>query len=186
MLLQLADYNRRAAMFKRLNNKKGATLTELIVGMLVLSIILLAVTSVFLPLYNAHVYANDMAEINALLNSLSAVIISDIERATGGITLTGGTLTIPVRADEDIIYDTNYPPGDSERQFLQRRIRRGASPGTWAPVFDPGFYRRMDVTIGNSAAVLPGDGLFSFVLVISDRTGEVERREYTARPIAWQ
>jgi Tfp pilus assembly protein PilW len=157
-------------MLKRLNNKTGATLTELIVGMLVLSIVLLAVTSVFLPMYNAHTYANDMAEINALLNSLSSVILSDIESANGiEFDEDEGTLTILV-SGTDVLYDTDADP-DTARRILRRND---------VPVFDAGFYRRMSVAIENGEQ---NGGVFSFELVVSDRLGEVERREYTARPV---
>jgi prepilin-type N-terminal cleavage/methylation domain-containing protein len=151
-------------MLKRLNNKKGVTLTELIVAMLVMSIIMLSVTSVFMPMYNAYVHANDMAEINNLHNALSSVIMNDIENAWD-IGWVGGTRTLSiatrVNAAPNVIYTIDNG----------RLMRNGSE------VFDERFYRRNAVNIGYRR-----DGDIAYVML----TVNGYNREYAARPVGLQ
>jgi type II secretory pathway pseudopilin PulG len=160
-------------MLKRLKNTKGASLTELIVGMLVLSIIMLAVITVFLPVYNAFVHANNLAEVNNLLNALSSVIMSDIESARAAPEQDPGTgiLTIPIRSG---VAPVEY---DAPTGLLTRH---------GAEVFDTGFYKRKTVAIDlqDDGAI---SGIVEVTLTIFDRDGfEMATRTYAARPMGLQ
>jgi prepilin-type N-terminal cleavage/methylation domain-containing protein len=155
-------------MLKPLKNNKGVTLTELVVGMLVLAIIMLAVTSVFLPIYNAYVHANNMAEVNNLMNALSSVIMSDVESAgPGGIT-PGNPFTVKTR--ENITYSL------TDGGFLLRQ--QGANPPR--EVFNRGFYRRNSI---DAMTLGPPDANRMVTLTLG--VGGVTRT-YTARPIGLQ
>lgn len=69
-------------MIKLLKNKNGMTMIELIVGMLVFSIIAISASTILVPTLRAYAKANDLAEINTLLDNLSAEVLDDISRAT--------------------------------------------------------------------------------------------------------
>jgi prepilin-type N-terminal cleavage/methylation domain-containing protein len=160
-------------MLKALNNKKGVTLTELVVAMLVMSIIMLSVTTVFLPVYNAYTYANNLAEVNNLLDSLSSVILSDLENASGDVRWDGTALTIPTRhGGAGVTYTVND-------ELLERN-------GT--PVYARGFYKAKTVELDAEADVnniiTPGpNGAITVTIIIRDRTGVMAIRDYAARPV---
>ena len=154
-------------MIRRLRNKKGMTLTELIVAMLVMSIIMLAVTTVFLPIYNAYVNANELAEINSLLNSLSSYVMSDLENAREVPDFDDNTLVIDTRIT--VTYATN---GDN---ILTRNA---------VPILDAGFYKRKGARIAGFTEL---DGVFTIELALVDRNNvEIIRRSYSAKPIGLQ
>ncbi|MCL2002829.1 MAG: prepilin-type N-terminal cleavage/methylation domain-containing protein [Oscillospiraceae bacterium] len=155
-------------MLKRLNNQKGVTLTELIVAMLVMSIIMLAVTAVFLPMYNAYINANSMAEVNNLLNALSSVIMNDIEDAEDiDWDDDDGTLTITrVGAPREI----HYTIGTGAAAGLL--LRNGT------PVFAGEYYKGKTVQIGYAEEAA---GISAVTLTILGVT-----RTYAARPVGMQ
>jgi hypothetical protein len=155
-------------------------MTELIVAMLVLAIIMLAVTTVFLPIFNIFVHTNNMAEVNTLMNSLSAVIMSDVENANGAIrdAESGVGILIP-RINGHI----EYTGGGL-------LLRNGT------PVFAEGFYRRKEVEIfpivDDEGEVIIINGVVTITLVIwqtdraGDRQGMMATREFAARPVGMQ
>jgi prepilin-type N-terminal cleavage/methylation domain-containing protein len=162
-------------MLRVLKNRKGATLTELIVAMLVLSIIMIAVTTVFLPTYNAYVHANNFAEINLLLDTLSAYIISDVESAREVVSLD----PLEIRTNMFIRYGTN-------NHQLTRRVGDLTNP--FVPVLDGGYYRRKGVEINSEE----NGGIVTVTLTIFEvnrdgtRGGDMATRAYVARPIGLQ
>jgi type II secretory pathway pseudopilin PulG len=165
-------------MFKALNNKKGATLTELVVAMLVMSIIMLSVTTVFLPIYNAYAYANNLAEVNNLLDSLSSVILSDLENASGDVTWNGTALTIPVRGGASVTYTIRTISAELPGGLLQRN---------GADVYAAGFYRRktvgLDAETDVNDVVTDINGAITVTITIYDRDGVMASRDYAARPV---
>lgn len=92
-------------MMKLLKNKHGMTMIELIVGMLVFSIIAISVSTILVPTLRAYAKANDLAEINTLLDNLSAEILDDISRADK-VTLSGGSTNLRIETNVNtVIYD---------------------------------------------------------------------------------
>ena len=66
------------ALVKAVKNKKGLTLMELIVGILMFSIISVAISMLLAPILSSYARANDFAEYNALLDNIANQIIDDI------------------------------------------------------------------------------------------------------------
>ncbi|MCL2820897.1 MAG: prepilin-type N-terminal cleavage/methylation domain-containing protein [Oscillospiraceae bacterium] len=62
--------------------EKGITLIELLVAMVVMIVIMTAAVSIFAPMYQAYQRANNLAEVNTLLDNISALIMDDVARAT--------------------------------------------------------------------------------------------------------
>ena len=67
---------------KILKNKKGLTLIELIVGIVMFTIIALTVATSLTPTLFAFMSANDFAEYNALLDNIANQIVGDMMQAT--------------------------------------------------------------------------------------------------------
>lgn len=124
-------------MIKLLKNKKGITMIEMVVGMLVFSIIAISVTTILVPVLNAYSKANDLAEINTLLGNLSAEILDDLARSTSATVSDSGTkLTITTNANT-IVYDIDAATGETDG-FL---CRNGIA------VLHEGFYKNKTVSV---------------------------------------
>jgi len=67
---------------RRVLNIKGVTLIELIISMIVMAVIMIAATTVFMPILQAYQRANNLAEVNTLLDNISSLIMSDVASAT--------------------------------------------------------------------------------------------------------
>jgi prepilin-type N-terminal cleavage/methylation domain-containing protein len=157
-------------MLKRLNNRKGVTLTELIAAMLVLSIIMLAVSMVFVPLFNAYVRANNFAEINTILDNISAVILSDLANAA----------EVPVFEEDEGMLTIEARPRVQYSMDGDIIVRDVGGRGS-QPIFHEGFYRNNSVRIDDYS-----DDTLTLVLgeLRRDGTfGEIVRRSYAVRPL---
>ncbi|MCL2084960.1 MAG: prepilin-type N-terminal cleavage/methylation domain-containing protein [Oscillospiraceae bacterium] len=78
-------------------NKKGMTLMELVVAMLVFSVVSGAAAFVIAPIITVYHRANDLAECNTLLDSLSLELLGDIADAKSGAVI----------APDEITFNTN-------------------------------------------------------------------------------
>ena len=133
-------------MLKIFKSKKGLTLMELIVGMLMFSIIGVAVSLTLAPTLMAYTRANDFAEYNTLLDNVANQIINDLSQLT----------QTPVIAQDDITITTSKV---KVRYFIENGILMKEIAGNvpW-PVFADDFYKRKDVsfTVTSSGTVSPG------------------------------
>ena len=149
-------------------NKKGITLIELIISIMVLSIIIIAVTTVFAPIYRTYEQANDLAEVNTLLDNVSSVILDDVAKA---ISISPGTSRFTITASYDIVYSHD------EGGLLTR-----SALGVEKPVFDKEFYRNSDI----SASCAVDSGLVTISLTLVSGNGWTVSRDYAARPVGLQ
>ena len=180
---------------KRALNKKGLTMMELIVGILVLTIILVAVTSIFAPMLRAYQRANNLAEANTILDNLAAFILDDIARAGEILPLDdrilgNGDVTPPIpppvitpeltisSSALTVIFDVAIEP-ESGRQILWRedvgRLYR-------SPVLAPEFYRNTHLDIGWT--VDRTYCLVTITLRLYSDDGWQRERTYAIRPLA--
>jgi prepilin-type N-terminal cleavage/methylation domain-containing protein len=167
---------------KRALDSKGVTMMELIVAMLVFSVIMAATSAVFAPILRSFIRANNLAEANTMLDNLSAIILADINNASGvtlpaigidppgGDTANGDTLTI--NAGFVIEYDVN---GGGH-------VIRNTPFGS-GPVLDPRYYR--DAWVSFSWEWDPEDpnGLVALTFTVSHPDGWTHTRTYAARPM---
>jgi len=159
---------------RQLFNSKGMTLIELIVSVMVLSVIMIAVTTVFAPILRTFERANNLAEANTLLDNLSALIMDDVAGATG---ITGGSGTFSIKTTHEIRYYTNTAG------ILYR-----SAPGFDGPVLHKDFYKYRgtagDETVFSvSAACTYLEGLVTITLTLTATDGWSLTRDYTARPV---
>lgn len=176
-------------MKRILKNRKGMTLIELLIGMLIFSIIMAAVSSVFAPTLRVYYSAIELAECNSLLNSLSAEILHDISRAekksdgSAGITASSTSILIH-RKTGTIEYGTKVY-GASGKLLLTRN-------GT--PVLGEQFYkgkslilsfRNPDADKSEISGAFPDSFYVRLTLQRADGT-ELVTRDYAAAPIGMQ
>ncbi len=72
-----------------LNNEKGLTLIEVLVGIIIFSILIMGVSAVLVPTLNTYVKAKEMAELTTLMNSASAEVVEDLSQSRGKAKLDG-------------------------------------------------------------------------------------------------
>ncbi|MCL2198590.1 MAG: type II secretion system GspH family protein [Defluviitaleaceae bacterium] len=164
---------------KKALNNKGMTLIELIVSMLVFSIIMIAATAIFIPIYRAFERANTFAEANTLLDNIATVIMYDIANATEIIPHLG---TIPSDTDDErlrIITGTQNFVFDVESEGLTLRTPTPESPPSI--LFERDFFRNKNLEIKWEVT---GDLVeIEIILTGVDGNPMAFRRTYTARPL---
>ena len=171
---------------RRVLNKKGVTLMELIVALLVFSLILTAVTSIFGPFLRAHIRANDFAEANTLLDNLATIIMNEVNNSTG-FEESEGRIGNP-DPSSDMYSFTPAPLGMWEIGNMQGMAFRigndilewSAQGGVWQPLLDQNFYVGKALSIGWSET----DGLVSVTIRLQQVDGWWQlERTYMARPL---
>jgi hypothetical protein len=192
-------------MKKLLKSRKGITLVELVVALLVFSILVMSVAAVFAPMLRTYYHAVDFAETNPLLDEISNILLTDINQANSvkivrdTVTLRE-TLTLTIKragfVEYTVLYDFQPIVGSSSTlTFLHRKVSGGAN-GTSepVPVFDPDYYRGI-FTQGKSVNVTyvftdeDDDGYvdagtsFSLNIAVQGTGGQKTSRTYAANPL---
>ena len=162
---------------KLLKSKKGFTLIELIVGLVIFGIISTAVATLLAPTLFAFMRANDFAEYNILLDNIANQIISDLSQSTDepefqeGSELPGATwnnVTITKQATR-VRYTVNGG-------VLQREIN-----GETSPVFSEEFYRRKLISFKLNTV---DENSYRLTVRLDHANGNFEiQREYAVRPL---
>jgi len=159
-------------------NKKGITLVELMVSMLLFTIIAAAVSAILMPMLNSFARANELAECNTLLDSVANVITRDLSKATEEIGALGtNILSITVNSVNDVRY---LIPEDPDSEYRGLLLKNGV------PVFAKSFYKNKSVGIicARDDTAARGVVYKLTVIILSDKYGEMIRRDYTVRPLA--
>jgi len=172
---------------KLLKSKKGFTLIELIVGLVIFGIISTAVATLLAPTLFAFMRANDFAEYNILLDNIANQIISDLSQSTDPpVSTAAGTLpndtwnnlsiTMPaarvrytVAVDEDSVY---------QLPVLHREIN-----GVTSPVFTAEFYRRKLVSFKLESEPNVENAYKLTVRLEHENGNFVIERAYAVRPL---
>ena len=150
-------------LLQKLKNNRGATLIELIVGMIISVIVLAAASAVMAPMMRVFMKSNELAEMNLLLETLSGYIIADMNRATDDIVENSGVIEITTGV-EVIEYAINVD---------------GVLERNGAAVLDAGFYKGKK--LDENMAFTPG---YTFTLTVLDRNGdEMASREFAVNPL---
>ena len=161
---------------KRVLNSKGMTLMEMIMSIMVLSLIITAVASVFSPVLRFYERANNLAEASALIDSISALVMGDVANAVG---VKPGLGAFTISTPYNVEY---YSDGNG---VLCRR-----APGFDGAVLQRDFYKYKglsgDETVFSVAADCEFDentGLVTIALTLTAGDGLELTRSYAAKPI---
>jgi type II secretory pathway component PulJ len=176
----------RKKLLKILKDKRGATLMELVVGMIISVIILGAASAVMVPMMQTFARTNNLAETNKLLDTLSGYVIADINRASS-TSIEAGNLRIVTNVETFEYYINN--------DILWRRAAQAfdvAAP-TWirqSAVLERDFYRNKTLQVGyldpDENPLPDGEvtGAFFIRLTITDnRDGLMGERDYAVNPL---
>jgi len=164
---------------KSLKSKKGFTLIELIVGLVIFGIISVAVSALLAPTLFAYMRANDFAEYNILLDNIANQIISDLSQSTEPpVFLEGGDQPDGTWNDVTITKLATRVRYTVDGGVLQREIN-----GETFPVFTEDFYRRKLVSF--KLETLEGTTTYYTLTVrLEHANGNfVIEREYAVRPL---
>lgn len=171
---------------KVLKSKSGMTLTELLVGMLIAALLMASISAVLVPTLKIYKTANDLAEMNTLLDNLANQITSDFSIAkTVNFTDTGEAWIAVITKTNDsyITYSVN------DDGILCRDA---------TPVLAEGFYKNKEVSVEyyngedydgltelDSSSLNPvGAKEFIIRIILSEKGGsEMIRRDYAVKPI---
>jgi len=175
---------------KILKNKKGLTLIELVVGLIIFGIISVAISMVLAPTLFAYMRASDFAEYNALLDNVANHIISDISQ-----------ITEQINEDEMGVWiDNRDNNGTMTLQQSTQIVRYSVdnagvlvklnSLGDPHPVFSEDFYKNKNISIKvdpSDTNATTGDTAYILTIRLTENNAmsnlfQIER-EYAVRPL---
>ena len=157
-------------------NNKGLTMIELLIALFVFSIIAISVITVFVSAIGAYIRARDFAEVNTLMDNISALVMDDVMSATATPSELELPPPTPRPGDQFTIFTTHYivysiSPDD---QILMRN-------GT--PVLAANFYRSISLDAVKLEEI---DGNVTLTLTLTPGGGSPQTRSYTTRPVGLQ
>jgi len=162
-------------MFKILKNKKGMTLMELIVGLLLLSIVVTAAGASLAPMLKVYAKANDIAEWNTLLDTIANHMISDMAE-----------MTVPpaTMRDDEIAFtaglnDISYSV-DANSGVLLKSVNDSVPKA----VLTEGYYKRKSVSFSCASAGGTSTAYILTITIASESSTETISRDYAVRPLA--
>jgi len=168
---------------------------ELVVAILVFSIILVATTSVFQPILQAHLRSTDFAEANTLLDNIATLVMESVNNSQG-FAQPEGRLGVSINPPDpnSALYgltQRDYWEVGTTAQGMTFRINSGGvlewridgpggTPGNWYSVIDPGFYVNKNLLIGWTS----DSGLVTVIIRLEHDQGWWQmERAYAARPL---
>ena len=162
----------------RVLDNKGLTLLELLIALVLFVIITVAATTAFMPTFNTYLKANELAEVNTILDNVSALIMEDVIMAES-INITPATPSIATSFSINTTHVVYYYMHDG---VLTRRAGDG-DPASGTSLLDQGFFRNATVTA--DIDIRP-DGLVTLTLIMESTDEWSRTREYMARPVRMQ
>ena len=170
-------------MMKALKNKKGMTLIEVIVGIVMFAIISLAISMVLAPTLFAYMRANDFAEYNTLLDNLANQILSDLSQSTETPVFIEDDWDSDVSITQNtrVINYTVADAGDLRNTMILFRQVGNAEP---SPVFSEDFYKRKNVSFKIETNETEAAVVYLLTVRLQSQSGNLEiEREYAVRPL---
>lgn len=165
--------------------KKGMTMIELVVGMLIFAVIASSVAAVLVPTLNAYMKANELAEVNTLLDNLSEEMLSDIARATavsvddvagnGKITIITGIGNIDYYVDTGVLCRAG---GAGDVPVLEKRYYKGKSVAI-------DYLGQDGITEVDTADEIKTP-FYIRLTISSDKGGSIASRRYAANPVGFK
>jgi len=172
-------------LLKLIKNRRGATLVELMVGMIIAAIVMGAASTIMAPMLRVFMHAGELSETNKLLDTVAALIIDDINRAETPTSINGNVITITTNVE---VFEYYIDPTDNI--LMRRTVDRDTGnpvPNTNFPVFAEDFYRHkgLGVTYNTPNVDVSNNinGPFEFTLTIIGRDGPMTSRTYAVNPM---
>jgi len=153
-------------MRKVLNNKKGMTLIELLIGSLLFAVVMATATAVLAPMMQTLSRANDLAEYNILLDNVGNKLASEIAQAS------------EIKSEDPLRLVI-------QGKIIEYTVHNGSLERNGLPVFPPGFYEGKSISF-KITAVAP-DVFIAVTVIPSDDGRGVSAatitRTYAVKPL---
>ena len=161
-------------MMKVLKCKKGMTIIELVIAMILFVMLTIAVSAVFAPMMRAYAKANEIAECNTLLDNIANQMISDMSEVTKPLE---DNNSLPV--DDILLIDIDNVKVDYSIDSDGIVLKNGAA------VLSKNFYKDKSIKFSCSAAdELDGKAYILTVAIFSDENNEqIASRDYAVKPL---
>ena len=183
----------------KLRSKRGMTLLETVVGMVIFSIIAVSVSMVLVPTSEVTAGAADLSENNTIMGRISAEIISDMKKATSMELISGvagDTLKITVGVSSTSNYTIYY------RVNGDGLLIKGSLPNNMRVVHDAGYYKGRTIKLeffappvtSSSVALsapptgpleLPSSVIVRITLIRTSDNQDLLVRDYAVSPVAY-
>lgn len=162
---------------KILKCKKGMTLVELIVGVMIFTVITTIASAVLAQMVRVYSQSNELAELNTLLDNVANHIVSDISNATTPL------VNIGIDNEITVVIDTNTITYTVAGDGTLLRSAGGAAP---IPILPKTFYKNKSVGfVLNLSPSGTGTAYMLTVTIHSDHNGSpIISRDYAIRPLA--
>ncbi len=171
-------------MIKHLKSKKGFTLIEMIIGIMVFSIISGVVAATFVQMVRVTEEVTDLGQLEMIANEASAELLNDL-RIAKDVVITGN----PADDDHTISIDTDsytaYYTIDATVNILMRKWDPDVAE-PYLPVLARDFYMGnvLDMTFSSTGDVADEDYTVSVTVSIAEDVGEpaIFTETYMIRP----
>ena len=150
-------------MFKYLKNKKGMTLVEVVISLIIMSLIAVSVSQLMVSFTTLYARVNSIAETNTIFDNISNEILNDLREAKS-VAINGDEIRIQKQMTT-VKYDVH-----------DERVRRNG-----ADVFKKEFYKNK--TVGLSFE--ENTGTVTFTIFLTSDGAEIDR-SYVVRPLGMQ
>jgi len=182
------------SVINKLKSKKGLTLIELVVGLIIFGIITLTISMILTPTLFAYMRANDFAEYNALLDNIANQMINDLSQATAELDNppTGpwvDDVTIRTFARNVRYWVTENDPDFNDGVLMIEGVN-AAGVKTSFPVFAEDFFKRKAVNFEISVDATSTFTSYILELTITGTDGQGQgndgfsiSRSYAVRPL---
>jgi len=170
-------------MNKLMKTKKGFTLIEVVIGLVIFGIISVAAAAVLAPSLFAFMRANDFAEYNNLLDNLANQIISDLSQSTETPVFIEDDWDSDVSITQNtrVINYTVADAGDLRNTMILFRQVGNAEP---SPVFSEDFYKRKNVSFKIETNETEAAVVYLLTVRLQSQSGNLDiEREYAVRPL---
>lgn len=161
-------------MMKLLKDKKGTSLMELMVAMIIFAMIATSVTMILVPTLREYGRATELAQINSMVNNVGNEISSDLSQSTESATIQAlNTIDIQM-ANNQVTYTSQ---GTSNGRSQLMRSYNGGSP---SPVFAAQYYRDKGVVVSYTEE----DKTYTIEVALYDENDELlVSRNFIVRPL---
>lgn len=164
-------------MIKVLKNKKGITLIELIVGLMLFAIVTAAASAVLAPLLSVFAKVNELSECNTLSDIVANQIIGDLFNAT--VEIEG------LEDDDDELVNEIKIIGSNLGIITYKIDTNGVLLKNDISVLSKTYYKNKSVSFSCALSSIGAEKAYILtVTVLSDKEGKMISRDYAVRPLA--
>lgn len=161
-------------MMRLLKDKKGTSLMELMVAMIIFAMIATSVTMILVPTLREYGRATELAQINSMVNNVGNEISSDLSQSTESAAIpTSNTIDIQI-GNNQVTY-TSQGTSNGKSQLL-----RSYNGGSLSPLFSDAYYHDKGVVVSYTEE----DKTYTIEVALYDENDELlVSRNFVVKPL---